>query len=135
MEKARQEQLARQWEQKRLEKARQEQLARQREQERLEKARQEQLAQQREQERLERERLEQERLEKVREASDYFDRALAKSKSGDNQSDLGDKQGAIVDYDKAIQLNPNFAEAYMGRGNAKSDLGAPRKIEKLKELV
>ena len=42
---------------------------------------------------------------------------------GSVKSDLGQKQAAISDYDKAIAINPNFAEAYYNRGNAKSDLG------------
>ena len=49
-------------------------------------------------------------------ADAYFYRAYAKS-------DLGDRQGAIADYNKAIAVNPQFAEAYNNLGNAKSDLG------------
>ena len=33
-----------------------------------------------------------------------------------------DYKGAIADYTKAIQLNPNYAEAYYNRGLAKTDL-------------
>ena len=29
---------------------------------------------------------------------------------------------AIADYDRAIELNPNMAEAYYNRGNAKKNL-------------
>jgi S1-C subfamily serine protease/tetratricopeptide (TPR) repeat protein len=42
---------------------------------------------------------------------------------GNARSDLGNKQDAIADYDRAIALNPKLAEAYLNRGNAKSDLG------------
>jgi tetratricopeptide (TPR) repeat protein len=36
---------------------------------------------------------------------------------------LGDRQGAIINYDLAIALEPNFAEAYNNRGLAKAELG------------
>lgn len=49
-------------------------------------------------------------------AEDWFDRALSKSKQGD-------KQGAIEDYTKAIQLKPDYSLAYNNRGNARSDSG------------
>ena len=39
------------------------------------------------------------------------------------KSDLGDKKGAIADYNEAIRINPDFTEAYTNRGVAKSDLG------------
>ena len=32
-----------------------------------------------------------------------------------------DLQGAIADYDRAIEINPRFAEAYSNRGNARLD--------------
>ena len=35
---------------------------------------------------------------------------------------LGDYQGAIADYDRALELNPQFAQAYYNRGNAKRTL-------------
>ena len=36
---------------------------------------------------------------------------------------LENYQGALTDYDKAIQLNPDYANAYLGRGTAKRNLG------------
>jgi tetratricopeptide (TPR) repeat protein len=36
---------------------------------------------------------------------------------------LGDRQGAIQDYNEAIRLNPKDAFAYTNRGNARADLG------------
>ena len=49
-------------------------------------------------------------------AEDYYDRGIAKN-------ELGDHKGAIQDYNKAIELNPNYALAYYKRGNAKIKLG------------
>ena len=37
--------------------------------------------------------------------------------------DKGDYKGAIVAYNEAIQINPNFVEAYLFRGIARFDLG------------
>ncbi|NJM76181.1 MAG: tetratricopeptide repeat protein [Acaryochloridaceae cyanobacterium RU_4_10] len=36
---------------------------------------------------------------------------------------LGDYREAIQDYTQAIQLNSHDADAYVGRGNVRSDLG------------
>ena len=36
---------------------------------------------------------------------------------------LQDYDGAIADYNKAIELNPNYEEAYYNRGKAKKRLG------------
>lgn len=42
---------------------------------------------------------------------------------GNRKSELGNYKGAIVDYDEAICLKPDFAYAYYNRGNAKDRLG------------
>jgi tetratricopeptide (TPR) repeat protein len=42
---------------------------------------------------------------------------------GNVKSALGDKGGAIVDYERAIKINPNYAQTYENRGVAKSGLG------------
>ncbi|GCL37175.1 TPR repeat-containing protein [Sphaerospermopsis reniformis] len=47
---------------------------------------------------------------------DYFALGLDKQNKGDNR-------GAIVAYTEAIKINPNYAQAYIGRGNARNDLG------------
>jgi tetratricopeptide (TPR) repeat protein len=46
----------------------------------------------------------------------YYNRGVAKS-------NLGRNEAAILDYNKAIELNPNHANAYYNRGLAKSALG------------
>lgn len=40
-----------------------------------------------------------------------------------NKGESGDYQGAIADYNQAINIKPDHALAYNNRGNAKSDLG------------
>lgn len=40
---------------------------------------------------------------------------------------LGDKSGAIGDYDKAINIDPNYARAYHNRGILHNELGQKRK--------
>jgi len=48
-------------------------------------------------------------------AEEYFDNGLSKY-------DLKDFYGAISDYNKAIELDPNYAKAYYNRGLSKDDL-------------
>ncbi len=45
--------------------------------------------------------------------NEFFNRGKAKIKSGDSK-------GAMIDINKAIELNPNNSEAYYIRGNLKS---------------
>ena len=49
-------------------------------------------------------------------AEEYYD-------SGVEKADSGDYQGAIKDYNKAIEINPNYSEAYFNRGIVKYRLG------------
>ncbi|WP_103667795.1 serine/threonine-protein kinase [Pseudanabaena sp. BC1403] len=49
-------------------------------------------------------------------ATDFFD-------DGKKKRAEKDFKGAIADYNKAIRLKPDFAVAYLSRGNAKNDLG------------
>ena len=54
-------------------------------------------------------------LGSTREAAEaYINRGIAKT-------ELKDYEGAIQEYTKAIELNPQDAEAYFGRGNAKAE--------------
>ena len=46
--------------------------------------------------------------------------------NGNTKYNLGDYSGAILDYNKAIEINPNDAGAYYKRGNAKRILGDNR---------
>ena len=49
-------------------------------------------------------------------AGAYFNRGVVKS-------NLGDKYGAIADYNEAIHLNPNYAGAHFNRGLIKKQRG------------
>ena len=48
--------------------------------------------------------------------------------SGYIKFDSKDHEGAIKDYDAAIQLNPNSAEAYFRRANAKLKLQQHKEV-------
>ncbi|MEG4341602.1 tetratricopeptide repeat protein, partial [Microcoleus sp. D3_18_C2] len=47
--------------------------------------------------------------------------ALAYNNRGAVRSELGDKKGAITDYNKAIELQPDLAQAYYNRGLVRSE--------------
>ena len=61
------------------------------------------------------ERLANTEIEHAKNAKFYYEQGVEKYKSEDYQ-------GAIADYNKAIELNPKFAYAYYTRGNAKYHL-------------
>jgi tetratricopeptide (TPR) repeat protein len=42
---------------------------------------------------------------------------------GDLKNELGDRKGAILDFDRAIKINPNSYNTYSSRGSAKYNLG------------
>ena len=52
----------------------------------------------------------------IRDTSNYF--AI-----GTSRADEKDYAAAIIEFDKAIQLNPEYAEAFMNRGASKMSLG------------
>ena len=58
---------------------------------------------------------------------DYIDNIVKQEKKyfdkGHNKYALKDYRGAISDYDKAIQLNPEHSLPYFSRGNCKVKLG------------
>ena len=43
--------------------------------------------------------------------------------NGVDKYEQGDYQGAIADYTKAIEINPDFADAFLNRGMVKAKLG------------
>ena len=69
-------------------------------------------------------------LKKYREAEAAINKAIKLSpraafyyNRGNFRYGLGDKQGAIDDFNQAIKINPNYARAYFDRGNARYELG------------
>ncbi|MBD2142794.1 tetratricopeptide repeat protein [Anabaena sp. FACHB-1250] len=62
-------------------------------------------------------------------AAFYINRGLVRS-------ELGDKPGAIEDYNQAIKINPNIAQAYYNRGLVRSELGdKPGAIEDYNQAI
>ena len=49
-------------------------------------------------------------------------------KLGKQKYNKKDYQGAIADFDKAIELNPKYARAYYNRGNAKMSSSNTKKL-------
>jgi tetratricopeptide (TPR) repeat protein/S1-C subfamily serine protease len=70
------------------------------------------------------------KLEKYSESIKIFneivkreEKAWAYNNRGAIKSNYGDKKGAILDYDKAISINPQYVNAYFNRGVTKYGLG------------
>ncbi len=57
-------------------------------------------------------------------AEEFFDRAVDQQNNGDNQ-------GAITNYGQAIQLKPDYADAYYNRGLLGQEVNVRREIEYL----
>ncbi|TRT43832.1 MAG: tetratricopeptide repeat protein, partial [Microcystis aeruginosa Ma_QC_C_20070703_M131] len=55
--------------------------------------------------------------------------AMAYNNRGLLYSDLQKYDLALSDYNKAIEINPNLAEAYLGRGGLYAILGQPEKVK------
>ncbi|MBE9255857.1 tetratricopeptide repeat protein [Dolichospermum sp. LEGE 00246] len=49
--------------------------------------------------------------------------SFAYKQRGISRSNLGDEQGAILDFNQAIKINPNDSFAYNWRGTSRSHLG------------
>ena len=64
----------------------------------------------------------------VQSADDYL-------KRGNTKSDLKDCQGAIDDYNKAIEINPQYANAYTKRGLAKHEIFLLRQNPSLESFL
>jgi tetratricopeptide (TPR) repeat protein len=59
----------------------------------------------------------------INKAIELSPRAAFYNNRGVVRNELGDKQGAIDDYNLAIKINPNDALAYYNRGNVRDELG------------
>jgi len=73
-------------------------------------------------------------LKRYREADAAINKAIELSprtvfynNRGVVRNDLGDKQGAIDDYNQALKFNPNLTQAYYNRGVVHLQLGDKRK--------
>ena len=62
-------------------------------------------------------------MKTTKKVANYFDRAVRKNKSKNYM-------GAIKDYNKVIEIDPESAEAYSNRAVAKSNLGLDREAIK-----
>lgn len=68
--------------------------------------------------------------------TDYTDAYIAYNNRGVAYDDLGQYQRAIEDYNKAIRLKPNNADAYYNRGLAYKELGQyPRAIRDFDQAI
>ncbi|MDB9481128.1 tetratricopeptide repeat-containing serine protease family protein, partial [Dolichospermum circinale CS-537/05] len=59
----------------------------------------------------------------INKAIELSPRAAFYNNRGNVRNELGDKPGAIDDFNQAIKFNPNLAQAYYNRGNVRDELG------------
>ncbi|MBD2270285.1 tetratricopeptide repeat protein [Anabaena sp. FACHB-1391] len=59
----------------------------------------------------------------INKAIELSPRAAFYTNRGIVRAELGDKPGAIDDYNQAIKINPNLAQAYNNRGTVRNELG------------